>query len=775
MILGIDGWILRSLGVNKLVFAVVFFSSFNLFSQEPNRLQFSHLPGLYPHGFYLKVSPLEEDILFLSEDSVWNKMSVFPDSMLIDQTRTLSFSVKSDGGNREQHHYSYFIDFHTKFKIVSLSIQNDFLFDQTKGIYVNGPLAYYDSAVGYYRNTNFERKWERETYVELFDEEANRLIAQQAGLRIFGGMTKYYPEKSLRLISRKEYGTGRFNADIFNEGKKKYKQFVLRHSGNDYRSTRFKDALLTSLAAESGLDVMRSSPAHLFVNSEYWGVYNVREKINQFYIRNHHDIPDEGIDILEMFKTVDTGSPNAYEHLLKFIETNNLADRENYIMVQSMMDVQNFAKFWIHQIFYANQDARGNIRFWRSDVSDGRFRWIVYDTDLGFAVPLVNLNLLRDFTSEQQTEWYNPPWATFILRNLLRNKDFEHYFINQFSFILSTTLSENHMLEKIDEFQELYEPEMKTHFEKRKRFQPHQGNFVSWHNSVDELRSFAKRRPKIMHAHFTEKFNLGKPFIVKVQVQSFNNGVVEINNNELKDSTFCGMFYTDCSIPIKIDSDFGFSHEGFSDDEIFANGRDTVEINIEFTQNEESQSRVIFNEVDFSTNSVELFNTDSGPINIDGWKLLVDDVSYEIRNKSSVDSRFLVLTGIQRSEAIQSATTFKLPFSLSQKSNTISLYDGHEKLVDQIKLDQKAELVNYSRSVSLSAGNSETVTWKINEPHTLGEQNQQLHDADNYRTWYSSFGRNEWIIILIFSGISAASVLVFFIIKKSKSTMHRKA
>ena len=36
--------------------------------------------------------------------------------------------------------------------------------------------------------------------------------------------------------------------------------------------------LFVSLAQESDLDVQKSSPCHLFVNSEYWGVYNIREK-----------------------------------------------------------------------------------------------------------------------------------------------------------------------------------------------------------------------------------------------------------------------------------------------------------------------------------------------------------------------------------------------------------------------------------------------------------------------------------------------------------------
>ena len=60
-------------------------------------------------------------------------------------------------------------------------------------------------------------------------------------------MTKYYPEKSLRVIFRNIYDSTVTHAFLFDSGSKKYKQFILRHSGNDYRNTRFKDAFLTSL------------------------------------------------------------------------------------------------------------------------------------------------------------------------------------------------------------------------------------------------------------------------------------------------------------------------------------------------------------------------------------------------------------------------------------------------------------------------------------------------------------------------------------------------
>ncbi|MBT5858907.1 MAG: hypothetical protein HOH88_03470, partial [Flavobacteriales bacterium] len=289
------------------------FLTFSLFiiSFTPSLSQsdviFSHEAGFYNEPFYLKLNVEKGELFYFDENNIDKDRKSFPDSLLIDKTNTLSLLVSHADSVHKLGSFSYFIGFNTSFKVVSISIDNDFLFDTYKGIYVKGPRAYFDTVSNHYRNVNWEKKWERENFVEIFNEKGERIVSQNSGIKIFGGMTKYYSEKSLRLIARTEYGVNRFDADIFNKGKKKYKQFILRHSGNDWDKLRFKDAFTTSLASESGLDVQASSPCHLFVNSEYWGVYNIREKINVYYIDNNHNSGTSGVDILQGYRTVEAG------------------------------------------------------------------------------------------------------------------------------------------------------------------------------------------------------------------------------------------------------------------------------------------------------------------------------------------------------------------------------------------------------------------------------------------------------------------------------------
>ena len=56
---------------------------------------------------------------------------------------------------------------------------------------------------------------------------------------------------------------------------------MIRISGGDARSTRFRDVLTTQLAKNLDIDIQEFQPVNLFVNGEYWGVYNLRERLGQ--------------------------------------------------------------------------------------------------------------------------------------------------------------------------------------------------------------------------------------------------------------------------------------------------------------------------------------------------------------------------------------------------------------------------------------------------------------------------------------------------------------
>ena len=666
--------------MKQVLFSLFFLATYQIFAQT---LTVSSPPGFYDNPFYLKVNS-DVGVVRYTFD-LKDNTEEFPDSLLINRTCNISLEIISNGSTIKKESFSYFINFETNFKIVSITINDNFLFDKHQGIYVKGEGAYLDTTSGRYLNTNWRKSWEREAFVEIFNASGNRITAQLSGIKIFGGMTKDYPEKSLRIIAREKYGSQDFNADIFDLGITDYKHLVLRHSGNDYKGLRFKDALLTSISKESGLDIQATSPSHLFVNSEYWGVYNIREKLNKYYIGNNYSCSIKGIDILQGNQRLDEGNRTAYKELLAFAIDNDLNDSTNYKYIQTLMDTRNFINFWIHQIYYANIDVRGNIRYWRSDFLDGKFRWIVYDTDLGFRNSYIKRNILSDFTSSKGDKWYNPSWATLLMRELLKSSTFKEDFINQSCILLSSHLSSENLVSRIDEFRELYEEEMYLHFAYRRAFQRNQGSIEGWYEKVNDLKIFAEQRGNYYLNHLEERFNLKDSFLLDISISKSSYGEVMINSNKL-DSNFSCKLYRDYNIPISVIPDLGYTYDllinndnsinSFSNN-IFHNGvEDTLKIKINFIKSSDSNSQIIFNEISNSKNALELYNLGTDSVNISGWTLSACDYLLKLDSQIIPPSCYSSLS----LNSIDSIGVFHSPY--------LYLYDANDQFVDSVTINQ---------------------------------------------------------------------------------------
>ena len=753
--------------IKKLVVLILFLSSsFLLCCQEDYDITFSHTTGFYDSPFYLKTSCDSCHIQFAY--SYNDEFKNLIDSIYIDKTTSILFRLKSKDEFYDLGVRSYFISFHTEFKVISLNISEEFLFDDVLGLYVPGKEAYYDTLVNHWRKANWEYKRERPCNVEVFNENGERIIHQNAGVRIFGGMTSYYPEKSLRIIARDQYGVNRFNAAIFDSDTVDYKHLVIRHSGNDYRTLRFKDAFITSIAAESGLDVQQSSPAHLYVNSEYWGVYNLREKINKHYFRNNYNIPFSGLDILQGFNVVDHGEKTKYLALLSFIKKHDLSVYENYEYVSEVVDTRNFINFWVHQMFYANPDVRGNIRFWMSDSLDGKFRWIVYDTDLGFFKSYHNENMLEVFTSEIKTRWFNPTWSTFLLRELLKNEDFKNDFILQYSIIGNTILSTEYLSERINTFKGLYEKEMLFHFSNRRMFQRHQGSISKWYKSIDDLIYFAKNRPAVTEQNLVETFNLSGKYILRLVIENPQHGVVLLNNNIISDSIFNGYFFTPIEIPIEIRPNIGFYNTGFSNPVVSPSFEldtlfqcDTMSVIVSFKSLGHSNHKVIINEVTFEERNIELFNQELDTINLKNWTLSITHLNpNEIPTTSFIlvkDSVFIHPYG------------YNILFADYDVSciTAIQLFDSNNLLVDSIAFELNPTLSDtihsFSRTIPFDSLDGELPSWEISRPPTPGNHN--IHYSDLLLKQYAenvAFNRKIQIII---STLLALLFLILFVFR----------
>lgn len=670
------------------------------FSQSS--LQFSHDAGVYDASFFLKIKSETNTPIYYTT-STNNDPKLYQDSLWIDKTTTFLFRHKVDEEMRYLDPKSFFIDFNTEFSIVSLTIQESDLFDSISGLYVDGENWRFDSIYKIKKNANYAKRWERNVFLELFNPLGNRVLSQNAGLRIFGGLTRFYPEKSLRLIARKKYGEKRFEANVFGDSIVKYKQLVLRHSGNDYKQTRFKDALSTDLASEVGICVQKFAPSHLFVNSEYWGVYNIREKINKYFIDNKYNTGVENINIIKGYIEIEEGKIDSYSHLIDFVKENNFDNDSNYLKLIKLIDIEQFMNYWIYQIYFSNMDSRGNVRFWNSDSINQRFKPILYDIDLGWF--RCDSNYLVDFSSPSQTKWYNPSCRTLLFSKALENKQFRNRFINQVSILLSTHLSAEHIIRKINDFKSLYKNEMIIHFRERKKFQSYQGSINRWKRSIDKMVRFASLRDSVFLVHLTDKFNLKKPYHLNISINNHDKGQVFVNDFKLNDSVVSGVFFEDVPLCVSSVPNENYISFNFQLDTILLNDSLIRFREIHFKSNTISSNSVFVNEIDLLNQNIEIYNNSNTDVKLDGWELFTNTGSFVIDSLTIPKNRFCILYNDRTVDKRDSVIYKKMAFKLGIVDK-ICLYSSIGVLVDTVSFHSDNSFKSYSRSSIVDLENS---------------------------------------------------------------------
>lgn len=481
--------------------------------------------------------------------------------------------IRAKGINTQGHQTrvfsgTFFIDEAQKMNytvpVISIKLKEGDLFDYHTGIYVPGKVFDNWKAQNPGRNgdggspANYRmrgKEWEKEAHIEFFDNR-QLVLAEDIGLRMHGGWSRANPIKPLRIYLPQPTHQNLFKREtaFFKDGNPIHR-FVLRPSGNDFYSTLFRDAMMQSLAEEAGLTTQNFRPSIVFLNGEYWGIHNIRERIDKYYLASNFGVNEDKVDLLSFNGEVDEGSSDHYWNMINFIRNNDLSLKENYDLLNTMMDIDQFMRYFAMQIYYNNQDwPHNNIKYWRKKTAsyepdaryghDGRWRWILFDTDFGFDLYTsfggYHHNTL-EWASRRNTHFGE--WPNLIFHHLLKNEGFRINLINFFADCLNSNLKPQNVVNRIQQFRSLYSPEIQEH---RARWE-----FPwNWSGEISRLTQFANYRPGHLKSHIRNQFNL--PGLSKITLQSsIENQGFEINTLSLKNiKEWSGDYFQ--NIPVKI-------------------------------------------------------------------------------------------------------------------------------------------------------------------------------------------------------------------------------
>ncbi|HMO38829.1 MAG TPA: CotH kinase family protein [Saprospiraceae bacterium] len=628
--------------------------------------------------------------------------------------------------------HTYFINEPaTNFPVVSIGITPAVLFDSERGMFMQGNQLIDNSWKQ--PGANFWTRQEVPAHIEIFESNGQNVYNSLSGLRLFGGMSRLFPQKSMTIVARPRYGQKRIKHPIFgDQGLKEFKFLVLRNSGSDWGRSYFRDALMARLVNDLDIDKQDYRPAHVYINGKYWGIYNIREKINRYFIAAHNEgVDKDSLDYIEHYLIRRRGSTRHYRQMLEFIAENNLRDPVHYAYIQTLMDVDNFMNYQIAQIYFDNQDAGGNIKYWRPHSRDGRWRWILFDTDWGFGLHdsrAYRNNSLAFHTEPNGPAWPNPPWSTFLLRSLLENPDFERAFVTRFADHLNTIFEPERVKQHIEAMYQHLLPEMPRHL-KRWRL-----NEQEWHAQVQVLRNFADERPYHTRLHLMDRFETGGLRHLQLSVEGGGavllNKHLEINSEQ----PFAGVYFEKIPVSLKVVPRNGYRFVGWEGIASSGAPEDNREISLLLTEKDMTvkaifekyehplAGKVVINEISANNREagdwIEIFNHSKEKVNLRGWILADLKNEFVFPNVDIAPNDYLVVCQDMRRfyQSFPNAYNVvgELPFGLNKRRERLELFASFGAMVDSLAYELPPTDSVFTLSLLLPhLDNSDPTNWEI--------------------------------------------------------------
>lgn len=400
---------------------------------------------------------------------------------------------------------------------LSLVTDPENLFSYENGMYVTGSTwdknkekALASDGDPYYAPTNYNMRgngWKREAHLSLFDPNGNLLFEENDIVGIHGQSSRSDLQKGFNLFP-KTSGQRVFNGLFENSGD----TLMLRTgSSSDMYDTNFRDALNGRIS--KGLNVFPQSSVccQLYLDGEYWGCYNLQERLDASFVENRSRVPADNINIIKIDPDAKALSERDYDlsQYSKFSELVNECDLEddgNYDRFCGSVDINSLIDYYCAEIFFANDDAYYcNMAMWRSRVSgystyqDGRWRYLLFDLDNTDGY-LPNAEASVDSFTSGSYMGINPDTDP-VFSNLVKNSRFRKAFRDRFEYLLANDFSYEKIGPIIDEMENTYTVPMVSSV---RRFHDPDFDNEDYHENVERIRAFFKARGDYIYDYMTE-------------------------------------------------------------------------------------------------------------------------------------------------------------------------------------------------------------------------------------------------------------------------------
>ena len=419
----------------------------------------------YEGPIYIDDASKNENVLSMREDISTESVTLPREK--VDKCTVIRVKYYDKLGGSEMTAGSYFVGFSQKSgyagcHVVSLITDPKGLLDAETGIYVKGDsYAEGDDWSGNYYGRGID--WEREACFQYFDENGKLQAASACGIRIKGNWSRRLPQKSLNLFARKQYsGLKEFRYDFWGTGY--FPDTMTLHSGGNDTDGKLQNRLISGLCEGMDFSTHHYIACQVFLNGEYWGLYDLTEGYTAHYIASTYQVPERAVVSVKS-SVLEDGDIHQGEQLVSelngFVNFTDFSQPECWEELQEKIDLESLIQYYAVMIYCGRHIdwPVENTQLWRTvtpsaGFGDGKWRYMLYDMDSpGLTAPYIHHDTVES-TLEGST----------FFRNLCENETFRKKLGQAILDLSESTFAPDRVEEALLELRSELEGPMALHY-----------------------------------------------------------------------------------------------------------------------------------------------------------------------------------------------------------------------------------------------------------------------------------------------------------------------
>lgn len=430
---------------------------------------------------------------------------------------------------------------------------------------------------------NWQQDWQKAAHVDYFSETEQLLFSKNTGMQIDGGYggSRSNPQHSFRLeFDNGVLGEGPVNYPVIpnRPNRTKYSNFYIRNGSNQWLQFPYKDAYQEEAMSGTTNNYYSAwRPVTVYINGAYFGLYELREKIDDEFFRLADGADKDSLDILSLsawnnsvLRSVKGSPVDTFYTAYAAFNSLNPASVSYWDDADRYFDQTYYTDYIIAESWMGNTDwPQNNIKIYRSNTTGFRYRFCTIDMELALA-PFSWSDCYDDHIAYMMGQSTANPYINIWLKGIQNNR-FHDYFINRFADVMNTEYLPERLLPLEDQFFNLIAVEMQNEYARwgNPNNIPQQMNdlYASHLTFRDQL----NERSNQVRNHIENNFNLPNQVDLTLDVRPAGAGKIHISTIEPGTYPWSGIYFNGVPIKIEAIANPGFTFSNWGNNGIIAN------------------------------------------------------------------------------------------------------------------------------------------------------------------------------------------------------------